>query len=69
MQSFGAISAPFVIPSFIFVGFYSDGMSRMYFTFDRRFLVSGSIAALVVERLGCDLAEGTLVRIGRLNNL
>ena len=39
------------------------------FKFDRRFLVSGSIDVLVVEGLGCGLAERTLVRIGRLNNL
>ena len=34
-----------------------------------RLWVSGSIAVLVVESLGCCLTEGTLARIGRLNNL
>ena len=34
------------------------------FKVDRRFWVSGSIAVLVVEGLGCGLTEGRLVRIG-----
>ena len=39
------------------------------FKVDRRFWVSGSVAVLVVEVLGCGLAEVRLVRIERLNNL
>ena len=39
------------------------------FKVDRQFWVSGSVAVLVVEGLGCGLTEGTLVRIGELNNL
>ena len=38
------------------------------FKVDRRFWVSGSIAALVIG-LGCALIEGRLMRIGRLNTL
>ena len=39
------------------------------FKVDRQLWVSGSIALLVVEGLGCGLAEGRFVQIERLNNL
>ena len=69
VRSFGTITDPVLSQVFsssvliltVFPGFKND----------RRFLVSGSIAVLVVERLGCGLglAKGRLMRIGRLNNL
>ena len=66
-QSFVAITDPFLSQVFslsVFILMVSPG-----FKIDRWFWVSGSIAVLVVEGLGCGLAEGRLVRIGRLNNL
>ena len=69
VRSFGTITDPLLSQVFsssvliltVFPGFKND----------RRFLVSGSIAVLVVERLGCGLglAKGRLMRAGRLNNL
>ena len=66
-RSSGAITDPFlsqVFSSSVLIPTASPG-----FKVDRGFWVSGSIAVLVVEGLGCGLAEGRLVRIRRLNNL
>ena len=66
-RSFGAITDHFlsqVFSSSVLILTVSPG-----FKVDRRFWVCGSIAVLVVEGLGCGLAEGRLVRIGQLNNL
>ena len=66
-QSCGAITDPFLSQIFsllILILMVSPG-----FKVDRQFWVSGSIAIVVVEGLGCGLAEGKLVWIGWLNNL
>ena len=66
-QSFGAITVPFLPQVFslpVLILTVSPG-----FKFDRQFWVSGSIAVLVVEGLGCGLPESRFVRIGWLNNL
>ena len=65
--SFGAITDPFlsqVFSSSVLILTVSPD-----FKIDRGVWVSGSIAVLVVESLGCGLIEGGLVRIWRLNNL
>ena len=66
-QSFGAITDLFL--SQIFSLSVLILMVSLGFKIDRQFCVSGSIALLVVEGLGCGLAEVRLVQIGRLNNV
>ena len=65
-RSFGAITDPFLSQVFSLLVFIL--MASPGFKVDRWFWVSGSIAVLVVEGLGCGLAEGRLVQIGWLNN-
>ena len=65
--SFGAITDPFLSQVFsssvLILTVYPS------FKVDRRFWVSGSIAVLVVEGLGCGLTECILMWFGQLNNL
>ena len=65
-RSFGAVTNPFLSQVFSLSVFIL--MVSPSFKVDRWFWVSGSIAVLVVEGLGCGLAEGRLVQIGWLNN-
>ena len=65
-QSFWAITDPF-----LYQVFFLSVLILMVlpdFKVGSRFWVSGSLAVLVVEGLGCGLTEGRLVQIGWLNN-